>query len=147
VSRPASIVAQARLIRSMLGHPHYHDFTKLDFKVVDSVDRIQGQQSDIVVISFCRTFGKPKDATRRRTQPRPVPAHYARWLQNINRLNVACTRARRSLVLVGHGNTLRGLNGVPAAEDFYRNLFGLSTQDGLTVRDDWVPGPARRRRR
>ena len=56
--------------------------------------------------------------------PRPS-AGFGRWLQDIRRLNVACTRARRSLVLVGHAPTLMKLNGVPAAEAFYRNLFTL----------------------
>jgi hypothetical protein len=47
------------------------------------------------------------------------------WLQNINRLNVASTRARRALVLIGHAETLRHLRGVPAAAAYYDNLFGL----------------------
>jgi hypothetical protein len=128
--------AQARLIRGRLGHPRYARFPNLEFRVVDSIDRIQGQQSDIVVISFCRTFGRPKDRTRR-PNPRAVPPpRWGPWLQNINRLNVACTRARRSLVLVGHRPTLRALNGVPEAEAFYRGLFGLPP-DVLEVNVDW----------
>jgi superfamily I DNA and/or RNA helicase len=47
------------------------------------------------------------------------------WLQNINRLNVASTRARRALVLIGHAETLRHLRGVPAAAEYYDNLFEL----------------------
>jgi len=141
---------QAKLIRRDLGAPRYTGFTQLEFKLVDSIDRIQGQQSDIVVISFCRTYGKPKpknkDMRRRRTGPPPQPSKgYARWLQNLNRLNVACTRARRSLVLIGHGNTVRGLHGVPGADGFYSNLFGLP-YDVLTVRREWAP-PARVGRR
>jgi hypothetical protein len=134
---------QAKLIRTRLGAPRFTRFPRLTFRVVDSVDRIQGQQSDLVIVSFCRTFGKPKDPKRpRRVTPVP-PAGYARWLQNINRLNVACTRARRSLVLIGHGDTLRGLNGVPAAENFFTQMFALPDSI-LTHRTDWV---AVRRRR
>ncbi|MGX7670257.1 AAA domain-containing protein [Plantactinospora sp. DSM 117369] len=106
---------QAAEIRGRLGGPAFDDFRALDFQVVDAIDKIQGQESDLVFLSFCRAFvgrGTPS-------------ARYGRWLQDIRRLNVACTRARRGLVLVGHAPTLRGLNGVPAAEEFYRNLFGL----------------------
>ncbi|MGI5145262.1 AAA domain-containing protein [Plantactinospora sp. CA-294935] len=106
---------QAAAIRDRLGGPAFDDFRALDFQVVDAIDKIQGQESDLVFLSFCRAFvgrGTPS-------------ARYGRWLQDIRRLNVACTRARRGLVLVGHAPTLRGLNGVPEAEEFYRNLFGL----------------------
>lgn len=110
--------AQARLIRNRLGHPEYPKFSRLDFKVVDAVDRIQGQEADLVIVSFCRAF----DPGRTRRLPPPLRAP---WLQNINRLNVASTRARRALVLVGHAATLQRLRDVPAAAAYYDNLFGL----------------------
>ncbi|MFG1951911.1 DEAD/DEAH box helicase [Micromonospora sp. NPDC048830] len=106
---------QATEIRARLGAPGFPDFRCLRFKVVDAVDRIQGQESDLVFLSFGRAYlgrGRPS-------------ARYGRWLQDVRRLNVACTRARRALVLVGHAPTLRQLNGVPAAEEFYRHLFTL----------------------
>lgn len=111
---------QAAEIRSRLGGPGFTDFRVLDFEVIDAIDKIQGQESDLVFLSFCRAFlgrGRPS-------------ARYGRWLQDIRRLNVACTRARRGLVLVGHAPTLRQLNGVPAAEEFYRNLFTLLDERG-----------------
>jgi hypothetical protein len=85
----------------------------LEPRVIDVIDAIQGQQSDIVLLSFTR-------AIRGRPSPR-----FGRWLQDVRRLNVACTRARRALVLVGHGETLRGLNGVDEASAFYAHLFWL----------------------
>lgn len=118
--------AQARLIRRKLGHPHYSKYGRLDFKVVDSVDRIQGQEADLVIVSLCRTW-KP-----RRDRPTPPP-RYGMWLQNINRLNVASTRARRALVLIGHAETLRHLREVPAAAAYYDNLFRLLGSGGGTL--------------
>jgi hypothetical protein len=119
--------AQARLIRRKLGHPQYSRYGRLDFKVVDSVDRIQGQQADLVIVSFCRTWRPGRDH-------RPPPPRYGMWLQNINRLNVASTRARRALALIGHADTLRQLSGVPAAAAYYDNLFRLlSSSDGGTL--------------
>jgi superfamily I DNA and/or RNA helicase len=95
-----------------------------DIRVVDVVDRIQGQQSDLVVISFVRARDRGAIGPR-----------FGSWLQDVRRLNVACTRARRALLLVGHADTLRRLgtnrdgtprdaNAVPAV-NFYKNLFGL----------------------
>jgi AAA domain-containing protein len=105
--------AQAAVLRKALGGPRYPEFRLLRFRVVDAIDKIQGQEADLVFLSFCRTLpgrGTPS-------------AQYGRWLQDVRRLNVACTRARRGLTIVGHAPTLRRLNGVPAAQEFYRNLF------------------------
>ncbi|BCL13142.1 DEAD/DEAH box helicase [Micromonospora sagamiensis] len=107
--------AQAAAVRAALGGPRYPDFRLLRFQVVDAIDKIQGQESDLVFLSFVRThLGRGTPSSR-----------YGRWLQDVRRLNVACTRARRGLVLVGHAPTLRRLNGVPPAEAFYANLFDL----------------------
>jgi hypothetical protein len=105
------------------------DFPQLRWEVIDVIDRIQGQQSDLVIVSF----------TRARTAGRTGP-QYGQWLQDIRRLNVAFTRARRGLVLVGHNKTLRGL-GEPAAgqspgpaRHFYQNLFHLIDTDDNFLR-------------
>jgi hypothetical protein len=104
---------QVTKIRQALGHPRYDGFPALDFRKVDVIDKIQGQESDVVIISFCRA----------RPGGRAPQPNYGAWLQDLRRLNVAVTRARRGLFLVGHGETLRRLRGVPAAEEFYRQLF------------------------
>jgi hypothetical protein len=89
----------------------------LQWEVIDVIDRIQGQQSDLVMLSFTRAslggFG----------------TNYGQWLQDVRRLNVACSRARRALVLVGHGKTLRRLRTSQQAVDFYANLFELLETD------------------
>ncbi|MEV6964302.1 C-terminal helicase domain-containing protein [Hamadaea sp. NPDC051192] len=138
--------AQARLIRHKLGYPRYSRFPKLDFKVVDSIDRIQGQQSDIVVISFCRTFGRPAERNGRPRPPGRAPAGWAAWLQNLNRLNVACTRARRSIVLVGHRPTLSALRATPEVQRFYANMFDLQQRGIMEVNVDWTKASHRQRR-
>ncbi|MEH1126467.1 DEAD/DEAH box helicase [Micromonospora sp. CPCC 206061] len=85
--------------------------------VIDVIDAIQGQQADIVLLSFTRAIsGRPS-------------SRFGRWLQDVRRLNVACTRARRALVLVGHADTLRRLNGVDEAKAFYEHLFTLFAED------------------
>lgn len=56
-----------------------------------TIDRAQGRDVDCVVLSFCRA-NEARDA--------------GRLLADRRRLNVALTRARSKLVLVGHGKTL-----------------------------------------
>jgi hypothetical protein len=90
---------------------------KLRWEVIDVIDRIQGQQSDLVMISFTRAR---RDG---------VSDRYGQWLQDLRRLNVACTRARRALVLVGHARTLRRLRTFEPAREFYANLLGLFDSD------------------
>ncbi|MFE9103367.1 DEAD/DEAH box helicase [Actinomadura geliboluensis] len=114
--------AQARLIRREIGQD---GFEQLCNPVVNSIDMIQGQESDLVVIDFVR---------RRKAKPGPA---YGLWLQDLNRLNVAVTRARRGLIMVGHAHTLRNLRGRPDAQAFYRHLFAsLETRPEMTLAED-----------
>ncbi|MFF5113595.1 DEAD/DEAH box helicase [Streptosporangium sp. NPDC000509] len=126
--------AQARAIREQLEAPGQPAFRILRFEVIDAIDRIQGQQSDLVVISFCRT---------RRGPLRERPG-FALWLQDVRRLNVACSRARRSVMMIGHLNTLTGLRGVPEAERFYANMaaqFSPGNPSSLLLKQLEVTSP------
>jgi AAA domain len=105
-------LAQALEIRSRLKAPRYPGFRRLAFERIDPIDKIQGQQSDIVFISFCRSNPHPSK-------------NFGQWLQDLRRLNVACTRARRALVLVGHREMLSKLHTFEGAQRFYGNLFSL----------------------
>ena len=102
--------AQARLIDRELSK---HRFKRLRFSVIDAIDRIQGQESDVVFLSFTRTAGKY------------VLSQFGQWLQDIRRLNVACTRAHRALFLVGQKDMLLKLHSNEQAVVFYKNLFEL----------------------
>ncbi|MFG3702806.1 DEAD/DEAH box helicase [Micromonospora sp. NPDC047620] len=117
---------QARLIRDRIEYPHSPAFARVGFDVVGVIDSIQGQQSDLVIVSFCRA-----------KQGRPGP-NYGRWLQDTRRLNVALTRARRGLIMIGHRPTLEGLRSVPEATKFYRHLFSTleSRKDVMTIVKD-----------
>ena len=117
-------LAQALEIRKQLKAPRYPGFRRLSFERIDPIDRIQGQQSDLVFISFCRS--------------RPHPGRdFGQWLQDLRRLNVACTRARRALVLVGHREMLSRLRTFDDARSFYGNLFSLfdTSPDFMSLQD------------
>lgn len=133
--------AQARIIREQLGYPGYRGFRILKFPVVDAIDRIQGQESDLVILSFCRTH---RGARRGKLNP-----NFGLWLQDLRRLNVACTRARRGLALVGHAPTLRALNGPDPAKEFYRHLFEMfdEHQPGTLMTHEFIAARQSGRRR
>ncbi|MGL4630690.1 MAG: C-terminal helicase domain-containing protein, partial [Leadbetterella sp.] len=72
---------------------------------LDSVDSFQGQESDIVLISMVRSNPEGKIG----------------FLSDIRRMNVALTRARKKLVVIGDSSTL-------CQHSFY-NQFNQKMQD------------------
>lgn len=99
-------LAQARLIESLVRKEKELWRERL---AILPIDRCQGQEADAVVVSFVRTL----------RAPRP---NAGRWLQDVRRLNVAFTRARHSLVLVGNLETLMALRGDAEGEKLLAHL-------------------------
>ena len=77
---------------------------------VDTVDRFQGAERRVILLSF---GGTPVEGTRRGGRD---------FLADAQRLNVALTRAQRKLILVG--NRAR-LEGAPLLRDLIRHCEGL----------------------
>ncbi len=89
---------QARLIRRLLKMQHY--FKKLRRHIsVGTVDGFQGQERDVIVISLVRSNDNGKIG----------------FLRDLRRMNVAMTRARMKLIIVGNAETL-------SRHRFYREL-------------------------
>ena len=85
--------AQVRLLRSALEHK---DLGPLDELVVDTVERIQGQEREVVVVSL--TAGDPAESKGR-----------GAFHLSLNRLNVALSRARTKAILVASAHAFRAL--------------------------------------
>ena len=111
VSILAFYQAQATLIEERL---ETVVFSRLQVQNCSPIDRMQGKEADIVILSFCRA-----------TQRRQVSPKFGTWLQDTRRLNVACTRARRALIFVGQKKLLMRLNGEDRATKFFENLNHL----------------------
>ncbi len=79
--------AQSRLIRSLLRR-NMGESNVADKLVVDTVERMQGQEREVIIVSFATA--SPKFA-----------AQMADFLFQPQRLNVAVTRPRTKLILVG----------------------------------------------
>ena len=87
----APYAAQVRLLRELLDSPGLE---------IDSVDGFQGREKEAIVISLVRSNA----------------AGEIGFLADVRRTNVALTRARRKLLVIGDSATL-------AADPFYRRLF------------------------
>lgn len=80
---------QVRHIQEMI--PDTEEFNVMDIQV-DSIDGFQGQEKDIIYISLVRSNDHSKIG----------------FLEDYRRLNVALTRAKRKLIIVGDSSTLCG---------------------------------------
>ncbi|MGB7874167.1 MAG: AAA domain-containing protein [Anaerolineales bacterium] len=105
--------AQSRLIRSLLRR-NLVDDEIVQKLVVDTVERMQGQERDVVLVSFATA--SPKFA-----------AQVADFLFQPQRLNVAVTRPRTKLILVGSHHMLDADQFDPnqvETMDLLRDLIG-----------------------
>jgi ATP-dependent RNA/DNA helicase IGHMBP2 len=102
----APYAAQVRLLRERLAVPGLE---------IDSVDGFQGREKEAVVISLVRSNSEGEIG----------------FLADVRRMNVALTRARRKLIVVGDSATL-------AVDPFYTRLFEYFEQVGAyhTVWED-----------
>jgi superfamily I DNA and/or RNA helicase len=97
---------QARLLRRLLKMQHY--FRKLKRHItVGTVDGFQGQERDVIVISLVRSNAEGQIG----------------FLRDLRRMNVAMTRARMKLIIVGNAETL-------SRHKFYRALIEHIKQKG-----------------
>lgn len=103
--------AQSRLIRSLMRHV-IGDEEILRKLVVDTVERMQGQEREVVLVSFATA--SPKFA-----------AQVADFLFQPQRLNVAVTRPRTKLIIVGSHHMLDADRYDPEQEETMKMLRDL----------------------
>lgn len=105
---------QARLIRRLLKMQHY--FRRLRRHItVGTVDGFQGQERDVIVISLVRDNAEGQIG----------------FLRDLRRMNVAITRARMKLIIIGNAQTL-------SRHRFYRALAEHIRQHGefITIKPE-----------
>lgn len=104
--------AQSRLIRSILRRIMGHESKTWKRLTVDTVERMQGQEREVVLVSF--TTASPAFA-----------AQMADFLFQPQRLNVAATRPRTKLILVGSRHMLAADQYDPEQADTLALMRGL----------------------
>ena len=101
--------AQVRMIRRLLKMQRF--YRRLRGQVsVNSVDGFQGQERDVIIISMVRDNDKGEIG----------------FLGDLRRMNVAITRARMKLIVIGNSETL-------SKHRFYAGLFEYFKEKGMVV--------------
>ena len=80
-----------------------------DLVEVDTVDRFQGREKDVIIFSFVRASGNA-----------------GRFLNNRSRLNVAITRAKKKLIILGNSDVLK-------TAPYTRRIFEKIERDYVVV--------------
>ena len=80
-----------------------------DLVEVDTVDRFQGREKDVIIFSFVRASGNAGE-----------------FLNNRSRLNVAITRARKKLIIMGNSDVLK-------TRSFTKRIFDKIERDHVIV--------------
>ena len=104
--------AQSRLIRSLIRR-HLGDEEAIHKIVVDTVERMQGQEREVIIVSFTTASAK-------------FAAQMADFLFQPQRLNVAITRPRTKLILVGSHHMLEA------------DQFDITTKETLDILRDLI---------
>ena len=105
----APYAAQVRLVRQLLAEQDSAEQGRCDTDVeVDTVDGFQGREKEAVVICMVRSNGDGEIG----------------FLSDERRMNVALTRARRKLIVIGDSATLGG-------HEFYQSLLEYFEQQGV----------------
>ncbi|MCH7403648.1 AAA domain-containing protein [Belliella kenyensis] len=101
--------AQVRKFKELIfesyDYPNLRAFE--DLLTIDSIDGFQGQERDVIIISLVRSNTKGEIG----------------FLADVRRMNVALTRAKRKLVIIGDSATL-------ATHPFYDNLLNYIQENG-----------------
>ncbi|MBN9399151.1 MAG: AAA family ATPase ['Candidatus Kapabacteria' thiocyanatum] len=101
---------QVRMMQQDLQHRFASSFRTFD---VDTVDSFQGSECDVIVISLVRSNDDGDIG----------------FLKDIRRMNVAMTRARKKLVVIGDGSTI-------GAHPFYKGFMD-HVADHATLKSVW----------
>ncbi len=97
--------AQGQLIRQLLAEEVERGLE------VDTVDGFQGREKDAVLVSLVRSNDRQELG----------------FVSDLRRLNVACTRARKKLILIGDGATLGRQSLVDAEFEYAKEVNGWSS--------------------
>lgn len=95
--------AQRKILKAMFQEKCFH--SKADIEI-STVDGFQGREKDIIIFSCVRASSKSRNNTDTSSNSTQQPFSGIGFLRERQRLNVALTRAKYAVWIVGHGDTL-----------------------------------------
>ena len=121
---------QKNLIREYINKNNFFKQYKHLIKI-DTIDNFQGREEDIVIVDFIRGKNKIENCKETNTKKRNIS-----FLREKERINVALSRARQKLIMVGHFEYLKSLSaeGCSYFNNYYNELS--SSNDSYLEWDD-----------
>lgn len=113
-------------IEKALGPAKLAELEKVE---VNTVDGFQGREKDVVIFSSVRC------STTRRSETSTAPMYNVGFLADERRLNVALTRAKKALFVLGHLDTWRNGRGLTHGEVITVDEGRPAPQDAVALRN------------